>query len=279
MLQRIAPIAIPLSLAVAAFLVSCGEGGAPQVPPGPGVDEDRQAKATELFQDAAVAPVLEKVDLLRKLVARYPETRQVPEAYARLVFYLLHRNCRDPEGAFEALQQFRSRHPDHPEVAYAFGIVDDYERGQEGDVARRARLQEAWRSFLDAWQERNPGADVPTRLPIWISRGELAKRQGRMEEVIDALGEVATWVDAPGVDWDDHQMMLIKNAIVDYGCALGVDPARKEAALEAFRAALDLSESGVRGARAEDIRALVAELEQDGSLTPRPPDPGSAQGR
>ena len=98
-----------------------------------------------------------------------------------------------------------------------------------------------------------------------------------MDEVIAALGEVATWADDALIEWDAREMVAIKNATVDYGCALGLDPARKDAALDAFRAALTLSESGVRGYDADDIRDFIAELEQKGSLTPRLPPPGAGR--
>lgn len=150
---------------------SCDRGGAAVAPPVPAADREQEARRA--YEMAIAAPMPDKVDQLRRVVARYPDASTVGLAHLALVLYLR----MDPREtsmrpAFEAARKFAERRPRDLRVSEAFKLVaqrliDDGALGVETD--------ELWRKWLEA--RIAEGADDRGELYAELANAHLYRRR------------------------------------------------------------------------------------------------------
>ena len=178
-----------LFVATLAVGIGCGAGDTPAQPEQASDPVDRQAKARRLFLDAGHAKPREKVELLRRLLALYPEFDDAVSAHLQLCLYL-----RDPVVAryaevLTAVRTFAARHPLAPEVLEVFAwAAEDAQRPPAGwngasfdDVAR------AWAEHLEAIRPKCSPETGDLLALLEGSRADLLSRRGDLAGARAAL--------------------------------------------------------------------------------------------
>lgn len=147
-------------LAASGFAVLTWTAGCRKEAPQPPASEDaaqREKSASAAFQKAMAAPIPEKYELLKRLMATYDDTKRGQDAYLELVVLLVRDRPPQFEEALRVAKTFRERHPKDPRVGEGFLQVADTSYTAKKPEMRAAAL-EAWSKHLE---ERDVAGDVP----------------------------------------------------------------------------------------------------------------------
>jgi hypothetical protein len=249
---RAARALIPfLPVLIAVLLSGCGEAGAPA--PTPESDADRALRASTLYRKAQGAPIPEKYELFRRLIALYGETAAGRDGFFELVVSLTHDRPPRLGDALSVAKTFRERHPTDVRVAEAFREVADTAYGAKDDEAHRTTLA-AWEAYL---VERDLAGDLPKGV-VFQDLVRLRLRQSRWE---DAEVAIDTALAEPAIASADRVELLVRK-----GSLLAEKLGRPGEGRAAFEQALALarrlreSQAGRPGIPPEQIEAEIRKL-------------------
>jgi tetratricopeptide (TPR) repeat protein len=212
-------------------------------PPAPDDTAERQKKAATLYKEARGAPIPEKYERFRRLMALYPDTPPARDSYLELIVAYTHDRPPRLAEAFEIAKSFRERHPTDARVGEGFREVVDTAYGQKDDATRKAALAD-WGAYLE---ERDVAEDV-AKPALRLDFVRLRLRQERWE---DADVAVETALAETGIQGADRVELLVRK-----GSLLAEKLGRRDEARAALLQALE----------------LARKLRSEGSRTGIPPD-------
>ena len=228
--------------------LGCGdEGKGGDVPPQEQESSEvRASRAAELFRQAGIEPPPDKIPLLLRLIATYPEFSRIVEANMSLIMYLMdHSVDRVPE-AEKATLIFAERHPAEPSVSECFRWLALHYRGK-GETGRQAleALLPRWESYLDGALKLAKGEKE--RAQLHLSRAEICGWQGRTQEAVPWLRE--------GLRIETPDLRVRQTTALQLARLLRETGESREEMLKAYQLAVKLGESSGRGESADAIRA------------------------
>lgn len=233
------------------LVASLGCGGPEPTPQEEESNEVRAARAGELFRQAGIEPPPDKIPLLRRLIATYPEFSRIVEAHMSLIMYLMDHSVDRVDEAQKATLIFAERHPAEPSVSECFRWLALHYRGK-GD-ARLSALQgllPRWEGYLDGALKLATGEK--DRAQLHLSRAELCGWQGQPEKAIPWLRE--------GLRIETPDLRVRQTTALQLARLLRDSADHREEKLQAYQTALELAEAGARGETAEAIRAEMENL-------------------
>jgi hypothetical protein len=256
-LRRLAPGAF--ALAGLFVLLTYGAGCRKQAPPAPAAAEDaaeRLRKAAVLYRKAQSAPIPEKYELMRRLIALYDDTQPGQDAHLELIVSLTHDRPPRTSEALTAARAFRDRHPTDARVGEAFREVVDTAWSQKDDATRKAALAD-WAKHLE---ERDVADDMPKAVVLV----DLVRLRLREERWADAEVAIDTALADADVSKVDRVELLVRK-----GNLLADKLGRKDGARSAFEQALALSRElrsaavdGRPGIPPDQIEAEIRKLDK-----------------
>ena len=149
---------LALLLFVAAFgVTACGEDLAPEAesqeaaPVAPESQAEREAAARFLWLRARSAPPAEKAELFRRVIARFPETEVIPDAFHDLSFWLA--DAGKVDEAVANLKTFASRCPQEVLVSAAHDLTFRALTGLRGTESSRGPVADEVLAHWGKWLE------------------------------------------------------------------------------------------------------------------------------
>jgi tetratricopeptide (TPR) repeat protein len=225
---------------------------APKPPP---VAEDaaqREKAASIAFQHAMAAPIPEKYEALKRLMAVYDDTQRGQDAYLELVVLLVRERPPQFEEALRVAKNFRDRHPKDPRVGEAFLQIADISYTAKKPETRAAAL-EAWSKHLE---ERDVAGDVP-KAGLYYDFVRLRLRQEKWK---DADVAIDTALAEDGLKPEERVEILVRK-----GNLLAEKLGDVPGARAAFAKALELSNnarSAGAGSRMIPPELIEAEIQR-----------------
>jgi hypothetical protein len=199
----------------------------PAAPPAEDAAE-RARKASVLFREAQAAPIPEKYDRFRRLIALYDDTPSGQSGYLDLIVYLTRDRPPQTAEALKYARAFRDRHPTDPRVSEGFRQVADTAYGQKDDATHKAVLADLEKFLI----ERDVADDVPKPALLMDFVG-LRLRQERWE---DSEVAIDTALGDAGVSKVEKVELLVRK-----GSILAEKLGKKDEARRAFEQALALA--------------------------------------
>jgi len=244
----------PVLLAVVGLAGGCsGDRGAGDPAAAAERAQERERKAAFLYDQATRATVPEKVRILGRLLAAYPETEVVPKAYFQLVQYLLDKIVDRPEEALERARAFATRHPRILLWSECFRLIDRHAVATGRGDAWIRRVHDAWGEALSGLEGREQELEPNLRVRLVYDRAELAGRRG------DRDGAMRLFARAAEIPAENK--FLVKDALMRLG-TLQADEGLREEARATFDRLLDLIRAGhERGQSEEDVLAELEKLD------------------
>ena len=239
-----------------ALLAACGLAvltwttGCRKEAPKPPASEDaaqREKSASLAFQKAMAAPIPEKYEALKRLMATYDDTQRGQDAYLELVVLLVRDRPPQFEEGLRVAKIFGERHPKDPRVGEGFLQIADTSYSAKKPEIRAAAL-EAWSKHLE---ERDVAGDVPKAALYY----DFVRLRLRQEKWKDAEVAIETALAEDDLKPEERVELLVRkgNLLAE---KLGDVPGGKAA----FVKALELSQKS-RGA-AGGSRMIPPELIQ-----------------
>jgi hypothetical protein len=216
---------------------------------------EREKKATLLYRKAAVAPIPEKYDLLRRLMAVYDDTAKGQDAYLELVALLVRDQPPQGQEALKVARTFRDRHAKDARVGECFLQIADTAYALKDEALRSAALAD-WSAHLEA---RDVAGDVP-KAPLYVDFVRLRLRQERWTDADVAIDTALAQED---LRVEDRVELLVRKGNL-HADRLGDVPGGRAAFQKALETAQKLKAAAPgqqRGIPIDQIEAEIKKLE------------------
>jgi hypothetical protein len=221
---------------------------------------ERHKKAATLHKEARGAPIPDKYEKFRRLLALYPDTPAARDAHLELIVAYTHDRPPRTTDALEVARSFRERHPTDERVGEGFREVADTAWSEKDEATRKAAIAD-WRTHLE---ER----DVADDLAKPVVRLDFVRLLLREERWADAEVAIDTALAEAGIQNADRVELLVRK-----GSLLAERLGRRDEARAAFLRALELS----RELRSKGSRMGIPPEQIEGELRKTvQPDSGGA---
>ncbi len=253
--SRIHTLVVLIGLGLPFLAAACSQGGEKPPPVEAGSSpEEREKKATALWLEAESADPARKLELYRKVIAVYPDTKRAQEVYLSLVVYLVRETPPLLDEALRHSKAYADRHPTDLRWSECFLQVTDTATYTKDATIRAAALS-AWSQELE---KHDVAADIP-KIDLLPDLAGVRIRQERWQDADVALDSALGETTLPPA----RRVELL----VRQGDLRGFKLGKKTEARACFDQALELSKAlqvaGTKraGYAPEDIQGEIKKLD------------------
>jgi hypothetical protein len=236
---------------LAAVFLTLISGCRKDAPPAPMSEDpsERLKSAMEALRRAHGAPIPEKFDNYRRVIALYDDTPVGRDAHFELVVTLVRDDPPQTAAALDVARKFADRHPNDARVGEAFLQV--------ADVSYYAKHEATRTAALDAWARHLEARDIAGDVAKWVVFADFVRLRLRQERWADAEVAIDTALGQAELPKADRVEILVRK-----GSLLSEKLGNKPGARAAFDDALRLSRE-VHASGAGRMSIPPAQIEEE----------------